>query len=98
MKKIDYLRHAIRDCEWTPSACGRQYFDASLISIDTLYFPEDYTAAVGFVVPHKDGATDDIYESKSYIKGTSEEDCKMKVKRWYLRNLEKVLKLLLDGE
>ena len=37
-----------------------------------------------------------LLEPSDFIKGESEEDCKLKVKKWYVSNLKKVIGKLLN--
>ena len=103
MNNLDYIKKQIKKKKWTPDCCGKQDLDLPILSISTRYWP-DFTAEPSFILGNTgiyDDEPDDgdykvLLESKDYIKGESEEDCKTKVKQWYIDNLKTAIEKLLN--
>lgn len=101
MNNLDYIKKQIKKKKWTLDCCGKQNLDMPVLSISTRYWP-DFTAQPSFLLGNTgiydddDGDCKVLLEAKDYIKGESEEDCKTKVKQWYIDNLKTVIEKLLN--
>ena len=101
MNNLDYIKKQIKKKKWTHDCCGKQDLDMPILSISTRYWP-DFTAMPSFLLDNTGIYDDDdedckvLLEANDYIKGESQEDCKTKVKQWYIYNLKTAIKKLLD--
>lgn len=94
MKVLDIINKT----PWTLDCCGKQDLDFNLLQGSTRYYP-DFTAAPSFTCSLHDckGCEVDYIElltSDDYIRGDSEDGCKLKVRNWYRENLLKALGIL----
>ena len=96
----DITRHA----KWTSDCCGKQDLDFEVLSVSTRYWP-DHSAKVTFLA---EGQTirdergivecpgyDPILESP-IIYGSSEEDCKDKVRSWINEHVLEALEKMVN--
>ena len=99
MKNLEFITKQIKSKNWTKDGRGKQDLDIPILSISTRYYP-DFTAMPSFLLGDTDVDSDIDYkillEPSDFIKGESEEDCKLKVKEWYVSNLENVIGKLLN--
>ena len=100
MKNLKFITKQIKSKNWTKDCCGKQDLDMPILSISTRYYP-DFTAMPSFTlcddVIDSDVDYKILLEPNDYIKGESEEDCKLKVKEWYISNLTNVIGTLLSN-
>ena len=99
MKNLEFITKQIKSKNWTKDCRGKQDLDIPILSISTRYYP-DLRAMPSFLLGDTDVDSDIDYkillEPSDFIKGESEEDCKLKVKEWYVSNLENVIGKLLN--
>ena len=100
MKNLEFITKQIKSKNWTKDCCKKQDLDMPILSINTRYYP-DFTVMPSFILCDDDIDSDVDYkillEPNDYIKGESEEDCKLKVKEWYISNLTNVIGTLLSN-
>ena len=96
---ITFIKKQINTRKWALDCGGKQDLDMPILQISTRYYP-DFTAIPSFILC--DDTIDDDYSDyklllapKDYIRGISEEDCKIKVKQWYIENLRNAIEMLL---
>lgn len=101
MNNLDYIKKQIKKKKWTHDGCCKQDLDLPILSISTRYW-SDFTAQPSFLLGNTgiydddDGDCKVLLEAKNYIEGESEEDCKVKVKQWYIDNLKTAIEKLLN--
>lgn len=100
MKNLEFINKQIKSKNWTKDCCGKQDLDMSILSISTRYYP-DFTAMPSFLLGDAGIDSDIDYkillEPNDFIRGESEEECKLKVKEWYISNLKNAIEKLLNN-
>ena len=101
MNNLDFIIKQIEKRIWTQDCQGKQDLDMPVLSINTRYYP-DFTAKPSFMLCDDSIDSDIDYtillEPKGYIVGESEDECKLKVKEWYISNLKNALEKLLEDK
>lgn len=99
MKNLEFITKQIKEKLWTDDCSGKQDLDIPILSISTRYYP-DFTAIPSFLLGDDDIDSDIdykiLFEPNDFIRGESEEDCKLKVKEWYISNLTNAIGKLLN--
>ena len=96
-----------RNARWTSDCCGKQDFDFEIIHADTRYWPDLTALCTFFLCPGKyypkDGGFIEEYDAvklveSDYIRGDSEEEVKLNVRKWYnehiIEALEKAITII----
>lgn len=78
------------DAEWTDDCGGKKCYDASIVSIDTRYWP-DNTAKSSIILAHSEG---DITLAEQDFSGDSPADVQRQVEVWAKARFDEIVTLL----